>query len=223
MISFSLYFEKLGTKHLNPDGKRKAKKEKAFQQRKQYELKEAREKIHKIKEHLKELQYNIKKSSDESSYTTRSPKLLALSKIDRTNLQKLKAYDKMLFTLAHEYGHVLQWDKKTNTYHMFDYWFDLKYKNKENPYTLKEVEYAETMYYELDAWEKAKQYISIEQLHDFMNYARECLNTYKRFYFISLNINKYPPLKEVCEKMNYKLIIRPSKKRMTKKGKSFRW
>jgi uncharacterized protein YaiL (DUF2058 family) len=75
----------------------------------------ARENIAKLKHILKSNGYTIHKS-DIGSYTLRDGRLLGLSKDDIVK-DKTKyigslsiPYIRALFTLAHEVGHVLQWD-----------------------------------------------------------------------------------------------------------------
>jgi hypothetical protein len=195
--------ENLGSKHLNPDGKRKARKELAYRKRKQEELQSARTNIIKIKNEAKRLGYVIKLT--EHSYTIRKTRFIGLSK-QKTDwyhkYRNLRNFHLILFVLAHEFGHVLQWDETTGRLHMFDFWFSEIYKA--TPELKLEIKLAETMYYELDAWDRARQFIPKQLYNDFLQKMKENLDTYKKT-MTHVDFDKYPFIKELASKLNYTL------------------
>lgn len=196
--------ETLGYKHINPDGKRKARKELAYKKRKQKELQDARSNIINIKTQAKRLGYVIKLSDD--NYTIRQTRYIGLTKQKPTffqNSRNLKNFHLILFVLAHEFGHVLQWDETTNKRHMFDFWFFETY-GLTDPQLIEQIKLAETMYYELDAWDRARQFIPKEMYNEFLNKMKDSLDTYKRN-MIHVNFNRYPFIKELASKLNYRL------------------
>ena len=196
--------ETLGSKHLTPDGKRKARKEVAYQKRKQKELQDARSNIINIKTQAKRLGYVIKLSHN--NYTIRKTRYIGLTKQKTSffqNLRNLKNFHLILFTLAHEFGHVLQWNENTNTLHMHDFWFLETYGLKD-PELVEQIKLSEEMYYELDAWDRARQFIPKELYNDFLNKMKDSLDTYKRN-MIHVNFNRYPFVKELASRLNYRL------------------
>jgi len=198
----NILYENLGRKHLFPDGKRKARKQAAFLKLKKQKLSNARNNIVKIKKHLKELGYTVKLAHKD--YTIRKDRIVGLKKPEVSILHKIEKYHVALIALAHEYGHVLQWDESTDTKLMFDFWFQKKYKNRSDQKAVEQIRLAQTMYYELDAWDKARQFIPTEIYQYFLTDMKICLDGYKRG-MTHINFNQYPMIIELARKLNYRL------------------
>jgi len=198
----NILYENLGRKHLFPDGKRKARKLAAFLKFKRERINNARNNIIKIKKHLKELGYVVKLS--EYDHTIRKKRVIGLSKPSEPFDRKVKKYHEALMALAHEYGHVLQWDESTDTKLMFDFWFEKTFEARFDLIREEQIKLAETMYYELDAWDKARQFIPTEIYQHFLTYMKMCLDSYKRN-MSHINFSTYPMIIELAKKLNYKL------------------
>jgi deferrochelatase/peroxidase EfeB len=140
--SFSLYYEKFS---LNPRNwfPSKEEREKIIQNERMMRdtaRKNAHIYIPKLKQILKSQGYSIHRN--EFAYTTRKDRKVGLSFKDAgKDKTKYKdpvlniAYIKTLFTLAHEVGHVLQWDNDTDTKVNFNEFYESQVEaEKENPY-----------------------------------------------------------------------------------------
>jgi len=199
----NILYENLGRKHLFPDGKRKARKQAALLKFKRERINNARNNIIKIKKHLKELGYVVTLS--EYDHTIRKKRVIGLRKPSEPFDRKVNKYHKALIALAHEYGHVLQWDESTDTKLMFDFWYEKEKNAKLIDLRLNEqVKLAKIMYYELDAWDKARQFIPTEIYQYFLTDMKICLDSYKRG-MTHINFNAYPMIIELARKLNYKL------------------
>lgn len=137
--------------------------------------------IPKLKKLLKDKGYTIHKHG--YSYTTRKERKLGISPNDTS--REIKGYKepllnipyiRTLFTLAHEVGHVLQWDDETNTKEKFDEFstelFDA------NHYKKMDLESLHKLWYELDAWVKGMQFIPVEYKRQYKQYAHRAYQTY---------------------------------------------
>jgi hypothetical protein len=136
--------------------------------------------IQPLKDFLRSKNYEIIKSN-EGSYTARLRRVVALDpKEDKKVFGNLYKKDNLLsspeirklFTLAHEVGHVLQWNDETNTKHKFDEFYDAQ---KNSDIDLKDLH---TLWYELDAWIQGMQFIPIEYKQKYKRYAYDSYKTY---------------------------------------------
>ena len=175
MMSFLEFLtEKLGVKHLTPDGKRKSRKEQQQKNNRQIII----QNISKIKDILDDLGYLLKKG--DYDHTVRRYRLVALSRRKQWTLPK-HAYDKKyisnLFALAHETGHAMQW--VGNKEEKFDYFFSL-IQNAKSEDERKELKHLEQMFYEIDGWVKGKQFIPRYLLNSYFKEAEISLQTYMK-------------------------------------------
>ncbi len=183
MESFDIYYEKfsLNPKHwfISPDEKRHIDQEN--KKLKDQARKNAHIYIPKLKQILKQEGYTIHKH--DFSYTTRKQRKLGLSTKDGKEEYKDSIlsipYIKVLFTLAHEVGHVLQWDTETDTKYRFEEFYEAqKEAERENPYKRLDLENIHKLWYELDAWVRGMQFIPIEYKQQYKQYAFKAYKTY---------------------------------------------
>lgn len=129
--------------------------------------------------------YKIIKS-DNGSYTVRRGRILAIDpNEDRREFGKLYDKDELLsmpeirhlFTLAHEVGHVLQWDDETDTKYKFNDFYDSQ-KASKNPMDEANLKKLHTLWYELDAWIQGMQFIPVEYKQKYKRYAYDSYKTY---------------------------------------------
>ncbi len=165
MITFEVYYEAFSLNPMN-----------WFRQQENQlrsNAKNAERYVQPLKDLLHSKNYKIIKSNH-GSYTIRKDRLIALDpNEDEREFGKL--YNKndllsnpeirRLFTLAHEVGHVLQWNEETNTKHKFDEFWK---QQKESDVDLKSLH---TLWYELDAWIQGMQFIPIEYKKEYKRYA----------------------------------------------------
>lgn len=186
MESFDIYYEKFS---LNPKNWFISPEEKLRIAEEDKKLKDqARRNAHiyipKLKQVLKDNGYIIHKHG--YSYTSRKEKTLGLSPSDSSREDyKYKdpvltiPYIKVLFTLAHEVGHILQWDTETNTKYKFEEFYEAqKEAEKESPYKRLDLEIIHKLWYELDAWVRGMQFIPIELKPQYKQYAYRAYRTY---------------------------------------------
>jgi hypothetical protein len=183
---FNIYYEKFS---LNPKNWFISEEEadKIIQNEKRMRenaRKQAHVYIPKLKQILKSQGYKIHKN--EFAYTTRKERKLGLSPKDAgkdttkyTDPVLNIPYIKTLFTLAHEVGHVLQWDNETNTKHNFKEFYDTQVDaEKENPYKRLDLEHIHKLWYELDAWIRGMEFIPVEYKSLYKKYAYSAYTTY---------------------------------------------
>ncbi|MBF0207895.1 MAG: hypothetical protein HQK53_13510, partial [Oligoflexia bacterium] len=130
--------------------------------------------IPKLKKLLKDKGYTVHKHG--FSYTMRKDRKLGISPGDssreRENYKEPLLnipYIRTLFTLAHEVGHVLQWDDETDTREKFDEFLNQR-ANAEYLET-QNLENLHKLWYELDAWIKGMQFIPVEYKRQYKQYA----------------------------------------------------
>lgn len=183
MESFELYYEKFS---LNPRNWFISPEEKA-RLKHQDDILRARARkyahvyIPKLKQVLQQAGYSVHKHG--YAYTSRRDRKLGLSMKD--SKEKFDdpvlsiPYIKILFTLAHEVGHVLQWDDETGTRYKWEEF--LKHEQeaeKESPYKRLELEQLHKLWYELDAWVTGMQFIPVEFKPKYKQYAYAAYKTY---------------------------------------------
>jgi hypothetical protein len=187
MISFQEYYEEKFS--LNPKKWFISPEEKARIKREDDKLRSnARKNAHiyipKLKQILKQEGYTIHKH--DYSYTARKDKKLGLSPTDSSRepmnykepLLNIP-YIKTLFTLAHEVGHVLQWDNENNTRIRFNEFYAAQSSAaKIDPYKKLDLESLHKLWYELDAWVKGMQFIPVEYKRQYKQYAYRAYQTY---------------------------------------------
>lgn len=136
--------------------------------------------IQPLKDILHSKNYEIIES-DIGSYTSRLRRVVALDPTeDKKTFGDLYKKDNLLsspeirklFTLAHEVGHVLQWNDETNTKYKFDEFYD---EQKNSDIDLKDLH---TLWYELDAWVQGMQFIPIEYKQKYKRYAYYSYKSY---------------------------------------------
>lgn len=185
MISFNQYFEERFS--LNPKKWFSPKVEQIINQEdlklRSNARKQAVKYIPMLKKILRERGYTLHKN--DFAYTNRSDKKLALSKSDS---REKKVYDdpvnnlpyiRTLFTLAHEVGHVLQWDEETNTKENFENFFQEVISTKRNnPWKEQEIRSLHKLWYELDAWVKGMEFIPMEYKRQYKQYAYKAYGSY---------------------------------------------
>lgn len=183
MESFELYYEKFS---LNPRNWFVSPEERErIQQQDNILRANARKYAHiyipKLKQILKQSGYSIHKHG--FAYTSRRDRKLGLAVKDsheKFNDPVLSIpYIKTLFTLAHEVGHVLQWDDETNTKHRREEF--LKHEGEaeqESPYKRLELEELHRLWYELDAWVRGMQFIPVEYKPKYKQYAYKAYTSY---------------------------------------------
>jgi hypothetical protein len=175
--------------------------------------------IKQLKDILKQKGYTIHKHS--FAYTVRKDRKVGLSKKDTADypynkeMKHLnKKYIKTLFTLAHEVGHVLQWNDETDMKQRFEEFFDERQKLS-SEVEFKKLQNLQIVWYELDAWVKGMEFIPIEFKPEYKKYALYYYTTYIE----DFNINLLPPnyksnvlLNQLLYRLNYdELTSTPSK------------
>jgi hypothetical protein len=184
--SFEIYYEKFS---LNPKNWFISPEEKArIAEQDKLLRSNARKNAHiyipKLKQILKDQGYSIHKHG--FSYTTRKTKKLGLAPKDSSREDYNYKdpvlnipYIKTLFVLAHEVGHVLQWNNETNSKYKFEEFYDAqKDAERESPYARLELEDIHKLWYELDAWVKGMQFIPSEYKRQYKQYAYSKYQTY---------------------------------------------
>lgn len=197
MSQFDILQETLGVKHLNPDGKRKERRIKRLNSWKIRDSKNPREKFIELKNLLKGLGYKIIKVERQSAHTIRNKRIVALEKTPELRRgSNTPRYHNQLYTLAHETGHVLQWDNVTNIKNLSNFFFNRIYQSSNE----EAEKFLQTIFYELDAWEKGEQFIPKELLDGYYNDARWAIGTYMRNKPIDVNLDDYDFLKPLLDK-----------------------
>ena len=184
MESFALYYEKFS---LNPRNWFISKEEKLRIREEDIKMRKAamlhaRENFKRMKDLLASKGYRIHKH--DYSYTVRGDRKLGIEnpkgdKIKISNRQLDIPYLRTLFTMAHEVGHVLQWNDETDIKHKF--WeFYASEKNAENDsaYSRLNLEHMHKVWYELDAWLQGMQFIPVEYRGLYKKYAFNAYKTY---------------------------------------------
>lgn len=147
--------------------------------------------IKQLKDLLKSKGYAIHKS-DRGSYTVRSGRKVGLDPKDLKDKQYKKGvlsiqYIRVLFTLAHEVGHVLQWDDETDSKHKFlEFWDQVKHLDKGSK-ERDEIEHIHKLWYELNAWVEGMQFIPMEYRSQYKKYAYDSYKTYMNESLKSVN------------------------------------
>lgn len=185
MESFALYYEKFS---LNPRNWFISKEEKLRIREEDIKMRKAallhaRENFKKMKDLLASKGYKIHKH--EYSYTTRQERKLGMEPPRRDKLKigerKLDIpYLRSLFTMAHEVGHVLQWNDETNNKHKFEEFFQAEKHAERNDggYSRLNLEHMHKVWYELDAWVQGMQFIPMEYQQVYKKYAFDAYKTY---------------------------------------------
>jgi hypothetical protein len=183
--SFALYYEKFS---LNPRNWFMSKEEKLRIREQDIEMRKvamrhARENFKKMKDLLASKGYRIHKH--DFSYTVRGDKKVGMEpprrdKIKIGDRQLDIPYLKTLFTMAHEVGHVLQWDDSTNNKHKFDEFYLSQLRAEiDNGYNHRlNLEHIHKVWYELDAWIQGMQFIPMEYKQIYKKYAFDAYKTY---------------------------------------------
>lgn len=149
-------------------------------------LRNAKEKFKNLKDLLASKGYNIHRHH--FSYTVRSTRQVGIEppKKERKKWNKSDKvlsipYMRTLFTLAHEVGHVLQWDEETNKKHNFDTFYNEVVKmNNNGPEQIEDLKHIHNLWYELDAWITGMQFIPTEYMSQYKKYAYSAYITYMR-------------------------------------------
>ena len=205
MDTFKVYYEKFSWNprkwFQSPEAKRQLAEEERISRT------EARAKYHtsikKLKDLLKQKGFIIHKH--DYSYAVYKDKKIGLA-TKETSRDKRKyndvlldiPYIKTLFVLAHEVGHILQYD---------DPFHDARYKAfVAEQDAIPDYEYRHHMknlhklWYELDAWRKGMEFIPIEYLPQYKKYAFQAYKTYMDYY--PGNYARLPLLRNLLEVLN---------------------
>ena len=148
-------------------------------------MRHARENFKKMKDLLNSKGYKIHKH--DFSYTVRKEKKLGLEmpKKDKSNIRDKQLdipYLRTLFTMAHEVGHVLQWDDETDSKYKFDEFFaSQKQAERDGGYESRlNIEHMHKVWYELDAWVNGMKFIPTEFRNVYRQYAFNAYKTYMK-------------------------------------------
>ena len=193
MIPFNLYYERFNIMNLFPKLKKRLF-DKTVRNRQEVRA-HARENIAKLKDVLKKDGYTIQKSEDGRTFTVRRTRRMVLTspkQEDKGLRSTVKIpYLKTWFTLAHEVGHVLQWqagrpdvDKRTNEYISLVKDFNIRKTTTSNirnlePKLWQELDELYNFHLELDAWVRGLQFIPPQYHKMYKQYAKVMYNTYK--------------------------------------------
>jgi len=182
MESFEIYYEKFS---LNPLNWRREYKEAIFQKQIRERV-DARKNTHKylreLNAILKQRGYSIHKH--EFAYTIRCDRKVGLDNPKNKKGQYIVGpnskipYVRVLFTKAHEVGHVLQFDETKNE----TYTLDTKVARILNAKTLKEADmlrHIHEFWDELDAWARGLAFIPPEFKREYKKYAKKCYSSYQ--------------------------------------------
>jgi hypothetical protein len=190
MIPFNLYYERFNILNLFPKLKKRLF-DKTVRDRQEVRA-HARENIMKLKDVLKKDGYTIQKSDD--SYTVRRTREMKLnSPRGESNFRTSVSipYLKVWFTLAHEVGHVLQFqDGKPEIARRIDEYSSLvkDFNTRKTtvpsirqlePELWSELEELYNFWSELDAWIRGLQFIPVQYQPMYKRYAKAMYNTYK--------------------------------------------
>jgi hypothetical protein len=180
--NFKTYYESFSLNPLNWFKSKVKAQEKDIQKR---YIAHARENFKKMKDLLKSKGYYIHKH--EFSYTVRQGKMVGLSgkkyggytgKVGSGPLDK--KYIQTLFTLAHEVGHVLQWNDATERKLMADtFKQELEKTNDLEHYHF--LVSMHQLWYEINAWEEGLQFIPDELKFYYLSYAVPALTSYMKY------------------------------------------
>lgn len=201
MISYELYQEMFSLRNLFF-----SKKNSEFQKKKQDALRPARENFLKLKKLLTSRGYRIIKSDDGTNYHTRKTKLIGLvnSKDHHTKLKNEPEFLRVLFTLAHETGHALQWSEDGNMVRLSDK-CDEMYEHlsrtlgrnpswsnidTQDPMHWRLLTELYDFWYELDAWIQGIKFIPPAYHNMYKQYAKKCYMTYMTPY-IKKNLSRF--------------------------------
>ena len=205
MDTFKVYYEKFSwnprTWFQSPEAKRQLAEEERMartETRAKYQTS-----IKKLKDLLKQKGFIIHKH--DYSYAVFKDKKIGISPKESSR-EKLKykdpisdiPYIRTLFVLAHEVGHILQYDDPLHNarYRAFvaeedaisEYYDNLDLKNLHK------------LWYELDAWRKGMEFIPIEYLPQYKKYAFQAYKTYMDYY--PGNYARLPLLRNLLEVLN---------------------
>lgn len=192
MISYNLYFEAFNLRSLFRSSTAKKLAEEDLKKRKQEALSGARENFIKLKTLLRDQGYSIIKS-DDGSWMHRKNMQVGLDK--PSNEARFAKIDipflKVLFTLAHETGHALQWEtgKREKTMEKLDELHSMisdhgtrqvSYQGlpQKQPYWWKHLTELYDFWYEIDAWLKGMKFIPPKYIPLYKQYAKKCYMTY---------------------------------------------
>lgn len=184
--SYSTYYEKFS---LNPRDWFMSTEEKAKLKQQEAEMKERARKnavkyIPMLKTTLRDKGYTIHKHG--YAYTVRGSRKVGLSTDDARVGDKsfqnelTLPYIKVLFTLAHEVGHTLQWSDDDTKENFEDFFKAQKEAEKIDPYKRLELESLHKLWYELDAWVKGMQFIPNELRQKYKQYAYHSYTSYMK-------------------------------------------
>jgi len=182
METFEVYYEKFS---LNPLKWNKKIADMFFQ--KQIKKREnARKNTHKYMKELsavlKQRGYSIHKH--DFAYTVRRDRKVGLEnakeKATRYIVGPLSKipYVRVLFTKAHEVGHVLQWNEDTNETHYFEKQYN-SIMNAKTPEEALKIEDINSFWRELDAWARGLEFIPDEFKSEYKKYAQRCYRSYQ--------------------------------------------
>lgn len=208
MESYETFYEKFSLNPMDwfrsPEVKRKLREQEIALR--ENDRRHARENISKLKNVLKTKGYTIHKS-DNGSYTLRNGRLLGLSKDDIvTDKTKYTGslsipYIRVLFTLAHEVGHVLQWDDNDKKTKFDEFYIQVKNLKTKDPEAEQNLLTLQKVWYELDAWVKGMEFIPVELKPQYKKYA------YKYYTMYMDGLSKYyrtdVMLKNLLHKLNF--------------------
>lgn len=188
MTSYAIYQESFSFRNLF--FKRKTQDD--LKKRKREALQPARANFIKLKELLKSRGYSIKKSNDPGdNYHVRKDMEIRLSSHQDKWSDDI-TFLKVLFTLAHETGHALQWSTevgmKTRLQDKMEEMYDWLVENKPNanwtnmeeqdPKKWNELQDLYDFWYELDAWIKGLAFIPTQYHNAYKKYAKRYYSSY---------------------------------------------
>jgi hypothetical protein len=133
------------------------------------------ETIPKLKKLLRDRQYLIMKH--DFAFSHKDSRMIGLSRSDSRDTTKFKdpvnniPYMKVMFTLAHEIGHVLQWrddGRKVNFEKFCDELFKAAQTHSKKE---QEVKSLHNLWYELDAWVRGLELVPQEYKSQYKQYA----------------------------------------------------
>jgi hypothetical protein len=182
METFEVYYEKFS---FNPLKWNKKIADMFFQ--KQIKKREnARKNTHKYMRELsavlKQRGYSIHKH--DFSYTVRKDRKVGLENAKSEDTKYIVGpfskipYVRVLFTKAHEVGHVLQWNEDTNETHDFEKQYN-SIMNAKTPEEALKIEDINSLWRELNAWARGLAFIPDEFKVEYKKYAKKCYGTYQ--------------------------------------------
>lgn len=187
MITYEQYFEERFS--LNPLNWFKVDQviDKLSREEEMKVRKSASESFRRLKETLRKGGYTTHRYYKD--YTQFSTKTLGLSKLRDekkpiTTLNHNKVYLRVLFTMAHEVGHTLQWSYDDDIADYVQVGFkefiqEVRDAGGHQSANMSELKHMFRMYLEIDAWVRGMEYIPRNLIVPYKEYARACIATYR--------------------------------------------